>query len=236
MSDVQQIRRGQRGYPRSLSDILGGKAPGNIYCMGNTDLLQKPSVGFCGSRRASEQGLAVANDCASQAAELGLNVVSGNAAGVDEVAHYMALASGGTTILVLPEGINNFRIRKSFSSVWDWNRVLVVSQFEPSSVWQAYRAMERNKVIIGLSGAMIVIEAGEKGGTLDAGNATLSMGVPLFVAHYDSLSADAKGNAILINKGGIPLNKLRSTERANMNKVKDSLYKRFINEINPKLI
>ena len=48
--------------------------------------------------------------------------------------------------------------------MWDWDRVLVVSQFQPDEPWKAFRAMTRNQLIIALSRVMIVIEAGENGG------------------------------------------------------------------------
>lgn len=63
---------------------------------------------------------------------------------------------------VLPEGINHFRIKKILAGFWDWNRVLVISQFEPEDSWQTFRAMTRNQLIIALSHAMVVIEASEK--------------------------------------------------------------------------
>lgn len=223
MIDHVQIAIDDPEYPSVLNSAMGSKAPKTLSYAGNLGLLKLPSVGFCGSRKASEQGLAAARDCASQAADLGIAVVSGNAAGVDVEAHFHALANGGSTILVLPEGIENFRIRKVLQPVWDWDRVLVLSQFEPQHGWQAYRAMARNKVIIGLSGAMIVIEAGNRGGTLDAGKSTLEMGLPLFVAQYEQVSFDAGGNEALIQMGGVPLFKLRSTNRANMSKVQDAL-------------
>lgn len=218
-----EIKRDESLYPSSLAKMLGEKAPKILYCLGNKSLLAQPSVGFCGSRKATEKGLETAGDCASQSTDLGLVVVSGNAAGVDVQAHYHALASGGNTIFVLPEGIEHFRIRKNLRSVWDWERVLVVSQFEPNQIWQAYRAMARNKVIIGLSDAMIVIEAGERGGTLDAGRSTLDMGLPLFVAQYENMVSEAQGNKVLIELGGVPLNRLRSTNRANMARVSGSV-------------
>lgn len=236
MVDHIQISIDDANYPSALKRVMASKAPKSLSCSGNLDLFGQPSVGFCGSRRASEQGLAAARDCASQAADLGIAVVSGNAAGVDVEAHYHALANGGSTIVVLPEGIENFRIRKILQPVWDWHRVLVVSQFEPHHGWQAYRAMARNKVIIGLSGAMIVIEAGNRGGTLDAGKSSLEMGLPLFVAQYEYASSDAGGNETLIQMGGVPLNKLRSTNRANMTKVQDALLFPNLARAQPKLI
>ena len=218
-TDIEKLEVGGAGYPAKLTRVLGKKTPGVLYCLGNLELFSLPSVGFCGSRKASEKGLETADDCASQAAESGVVVVSGNAAGVDFHAHYQALAMGGSTILVLPEGIEHFRIRRELAEVWDWSRTLVVSQFSPTAPWRAYHAMERNKVIIGLSLAMIVIEAGETGGTLDAGKSTLVARMPLFVAQYENMSAEAAGNQILIGLGGLPLNRLRSTNRANMGKV-----------------
>ncbi|MDP3340752.1 DNA-processing protein DprA [Frigidibacter sp.] len=222
--DHHIISRGDELYPDTLVGALGSGAPKRLHCLGNLDLFNGPGLGFCGSRKASPQGLAVAQDCAAQAAEMDINVVSGNAAGVDFEAHYRALESGGRTILVLPEGICNFRVRKALNSVWDWDRVLVVSQFEPEDTWQAFRAMARNKIIIGLSGAMIVIEAGERGGTLAAGRSAIDMGVPLFVARYETVSEDAKGNEVLLDMGGTPLNRSKSTMRANMSKVRNAIF------------
>lgn len=206
-------------YPSSLSDVLGRDAPRRLEWLGNLSLLSRPSVGFCGSRKASSKGLAAAADCAAQAAENGVVVVSGYASGVDAVAHFEALAKDGSTIIVLPEGISYFRVRRELREVWDWERVLVVSQFSADERWQSFRAMARNKVIIGLSDAMIVIEAGETGGTMDAGKSTLRYGQPLFVAQYEEVTPDAVGNRYLIELGARPLSRLRSTGRANMARV-----------------
>lgn len=215
---IAEITPGAFGYPEALA-ALGTKAP-TLSVMGNIDLLTKPGIGFCGSRKASDRGLDVAADCADQAAAMGFSVVSGNAAGVDAVAHGAALAAGGDTILVLPEGFDYFRIRKDLRPHWDWERVLVVSQFERNARWQAYRAMSRNQVIIALSKAMVVIEAGTTGGTWNAGVSTLQAGKPLFVAIYDHAATSADGNPLLIDKGGVPLSRSRATGRANVEKIR----------------
>jgi DNA processing protein len=205
-------------YPESVLLSLGTKSP-PLFAMGNLDLLHKPGIGFCGSRHASVKGLDTAADCAEQAVHGGYTIISGNAAGVDFVAHHAALGAGGMTILVLPEGIDHFRIKKELRAVWDWDRVLVISQFEPSAAWKAYRAMARNEVIIALSRAMIVIEAGSSGGTLQAGLSTLSAGKPLFVAVYEDMGVKAAGNSLLLDKGASRLAKRRSTGRANLDGV-----------------
>jgi DNA processing protein len=195
------------------------KAP-TLYAMGRTALFDAPGVGFCGSRKASEKGLETAADCAEQAAKAGYTIVSGNAAGVDFATHHAALEAGGTTILVLPEGIDHFRVRKDLRRVWDWDRVLVVSQFEPSAVWKIYRATARNMIIIALSRAMILIKAGPAGGTLNAGLSTLSAGKPLFVVVYERMDECAAGNARLLGRGGMPLKQSRATGKANLERVR----------------
>jgi DNA processing protein len=210
---VERLEPNQPAYPLGLN--RGGKAP-ILSTLGNRALLDTPGLGFCGSRKASEKGIAVATDCAEQAVKAGFAVISGNAAGVDLAAHRTALAQGGATILVLPEGINSFRIRRELKPVWDWDRVLVISQFPAAAIWQAYRAMERNDVIIALSRAMVVIEAGATGGTLAAGVRTLQMGKPLFVADYENLDEVAPGNAQLLARGAMRLRRSRETGRANV--------------------
>ncbi len=203
-------------YPERIKLIMGNKAPDFLYLIGNTELLNLPSIGFCGSRKSSDKGLETARDCSEQAAHENIVVVSGNAAGVDFETHYNSLKAGGKTIFVLPEGINHFRIKKTLREVWNWHNVLVVSQFEPDNIWKPYRAMIRNQLIIALSRVMIVIEAGEKGGTLNAGTETLKSDLPLFVAEYQNMSNGAKGNKILLDMGALKLAKSRSTNRANL--------------------
>jgi DNA processing protein len=216
--DVRQILPNSNVYPKAVSDAFGKKAP-TLSVMGNLDLLGSPAIGFCGSRKASDKGLETAEDCADQAAREGFAVVSGNAAGVDLMAHMAALKAGGATILVLPEGMDHFRIRKVLRELWDWERVLVISQFEANAVWQAYRAMARNELIIALSRVMIVIEAGLKGGTMSAGLSTLKFGKPLFVANYHEIEKVAPGNAKLLNQGAQMLSKSKSTGRANIDRI-----------------
>jgi DNA processing protein len=202
---------------------FGELAPPDIWYIGNVEILNTTGVGFCGSRNASDYSLQIAADCASQLSEAGITVVSGYAPGVDIASHEAALASGGRTIVVLPEGIDHFRVKRSISPMWDWRRVLVVSQFPRKAVWRADRAMERNKIIVALSQAVIVLEAREKGGTLNAGYAALQMHKPLFVALYDEMNGAREGNQRLLADGAISLVRSRSTNHAQLRDVFEAL-------------
>lgn len=211
-------------YPSKLRDSLRHNSPTVLSIMGNANLLHKKCVGISGSRKVSPKGLWITNDCASQLAENDICVVSGYASGVDIEAHKTALSNNGSTIIVLPEGISTFYIRKELRDIWDWDRVLVISEFLPKDKWLASRAMKRNQTIIGLSDSMIVIEAGETGGSLDAGLKTILSGKSLFVPYYKETPLSAAGNNLLIQKGAYPLGLGRDSHRTNIEKLMTAIY------------
>lgn len=206
-------------YPQRLSALLGAKAPPLLIFRGNEQLLAKLAVGFCGSRKASEKGLATAADCSEQLAGAGVNVVSGYASGVDMAAHRSALAAGGTTTLVLCEGILHFRVKRELKDLWDWDRVLVLSEFLPGLPWSVRQAMQRNSTICALSRAMILIESGSTGGSIEAGRSCIGLGVPLFAPIYEGMPDSAVGNRELLTKGARGLYKKRGTGMANLEPV-----------------
>jgi DNA processing protein len=203
-------------YPQRLRVVLGKHAPEVLYARGNLSLMDQHSISFCGARNASDKGIEAAALCARTASKNSFVITSGNARGVDRATHREALQNDGSTILVLPEGLGHFRIPAELRDVWDWNRVLVISQFEPETVWKSYHAMARNKVIMGLSCAMIVVEAGEKGGTRAAGEEALKLGMPLFAVDYGFDETVAPGNRALIIRGAKPLKRSKDTGEPNL--------------------
>ena len=204
-------------YPATLKSLLKLNTPPVLSMIGNTQLLTNKTVGFSGSRKVSEKGIAVTKDCVEQLSQVsGLSIVSGYAQGVDKEAHYTALASGGSTIIVLPNGLSSFFVRQELKDVWDWNRVLVISEYLPDDKWSVSRAMNRNNTIIGLSDSMVVVEAGLTGGSLDAGLRTLEDRKPLFVPIYAEYPESAQGNKVLLEKGAHGICRNRQSSRANV--------------------
>lgn len=214
-------------YPIELKRGLSIRIPPILTYRGNLDLLLMKKIAFSGSRKVSEKGMNITCDIIEQLSDSDICVVSGYAAGVDFIAHSYTLKNKGYTIIVLPEGINNFRIRKELISDWNWNRTLVISEFQPNAKWTAGRAMQRNKTLIGLSDISIVIEAGVKGGSFDAGMATLEQGKYLFVPQYSIPPESALGNKILIDRGAFPLKKNQFTNKVNL-----ALLKNLLNDRN----
>jgi len=194
-----------------------------LLCLGNFELLNHVSVGFCGSREASDKGMATARDAATLLANDKINIVSGFAAGVDMNAHRAALAAGGTTTVVLAEGILRFRVKKDISDLWDEARTLVVSEFGPNLPWSVSHAMQRNRTICGLSRAMVLIEARTTGGSIEAGRICLSIGLPLFAAVYEGSPESATGNEELLSRGAQRLMKSKSRDLPNIRPILDAI-------------
>jgi DNA protecting protein DprA len=210
-------------YPESLRRALGENAPVLLLCIGSLEILKRTSVGFCGSREASDKGISTARDSAALLAREGVNVVSGFAAGVDMNAHGGALTAGGTTTVVLAEGILRFRVKKEIRDVWDEARTLVVSEFGPNLPWSVSHAMQRNSTICGLSRAMVLIEARTTGGSIQAGRDCLRLGLPLFAAVYEGSPESATGNQELLQRGAKRLMKSRSRDLPNVRPIMDAI-------------
>lgn len=195
---VDVLILGDRRYPARLSNLKS--PPPLLFYSGDPGLLELSGVGMCGSRHASPRGLEAARVCGEEVVRQGLVVISGYARGVDTETHLAALGSGGRTVIVLAEGIQQFRPKRVFRDVGlDPKRVLVLSQFAPSQRWTVGAAMTRNSVIIGLGQALVVIEAGETGGTLNAGLQAFQIGRPVLA--LDFTAGAPTGNRILFEKG-----------------------------------
>ena len=192
-------------YPRTQVEPLGGVT---LYALGNLELLRKSGIGICGSRDASSEALDWAYRLGKEAAKRDTIIVSGYARGVDREAHRGALEAGGCTIAVLPEGIEGFSMRRELARHADLGRnFLAVSMFEPNARWTTWRAMTRNHLIVGLSSSLVVVEAREKGGTIDAARKCLRQGKKLWAVEYPEESSGGTGNRLLLkNASAIALN------------------------------
>jgi DNA processing protein len=194
-------------YPASVRARLGDKLPPILYIKGARGLLTQPGVAVSGSRHASEIGMNHTAELVRDAVAQGYAIISGHAPGVDMVAHQTALESGGSTVLVIPEGALRFTPRAELRPLMESRaeNVLIISEFPPNMPWSAQNAMIRNGTIIGLAQALLIIEAGDTGGTLNAGQQALKLGVPTYALQYDPMPPSAPGNAMLIDQGATPI-------------------------------
>lgn len=211
-------------YPERLVMDLSANAPTVISYIGNSRLLHSRCIVFSGSRKVSDKGIEITRAIIEELTSVdNICVVAGYAAGVDRTALHTALECGIPSIVVLPEGISHFTIRQELRDVWDWDKVLVVSQFKPQEAWSVSNAMLRNGTIIALGNVIVVVEAGESGGSMDAGLKSIQFGKSLFVPYYQQAPESARGNESLIRRGAIPLRMVAATHKPNLTKMKESL-------------
>ena len=208
------IYPGHAAFPPQLLDI----SP-ILFVKGQQRRLRSESVTIVGARNVSDQGSRITRKLAGEFARAGINIVSGYASGVDLDAHLGALAAGGTTTLVLSNGIYQLNEKNAFKKFnWDRN-VLAVSQFDPDTTWQAWNALARNQLVCALSKAVVVIESGPErdaqdkmSGTFITAQAALELNLPLFVLNPSCLDDPPAGNEALIALGGYSLNPVNSVE------------------------
>lgn len=164
---IEVMNRGDKLFPKRLVKI--NQAPEKLYYRGNWDkkIFQKV-IAVVGSRSMTKYGEMAVAKLIPGLVRAGYTIVSGFMYGVDTAAHKACLEAGGKTIAVLGGGLNRLtpvQNDKLYSEVLDKGG-LVMSEYEPEEVAQLWTFPQRNRIVAGLSQAVLVIEAGEGSGSL----------------------------------------------------------------------
>lgn len=186
-------------YPLSLKSIYD--PPKALYCKGN--LVDCPLVAVVGTRRPTAYGAQVTESIVSDLAAAGIGIVSGLALGIDSIAHRAALDAGGYTIAVLGNGIDDVY---PASNRWLANRILdsggaIISELPSKTPPLKHHFPARNRIIAGLSFAVLVTEADWKSGTLYTANFALENGRDVMAIPGSILSEASAGPNNLIRQG-----------------------------------
>ena len=197
-------------YPKVLLDTTA--CPAILYTRGNFDKVLSvnawKSIAIVGTRKPSHHGIKAAEYLSRSFAEMGWAIVSGLAMGIDTCAHAGALASNGITVGVLGCGVDVV-YPPSGQQLFD-NIIksgLLVSEYQFGIRPSDLNLKKRNKIIVGLSKAVIVIETGETGGTWNAVRAAIEQKKKVFALQpRDTSLPSVQGNIKLIKDGtGIPI-------------------------------
>lgn len=207
-TDVIAIPLGDGRYPPLLRHI--SCPPDTLYIRGRVEALADAvSVAVIGTRAVTRYGEAAAVSIAGPLARAGACVVSGLALGVDAIAHAAALDAEGTTVAVLASGVDDACVgpKTNFGLA---RRILasggaLVSEFPPGTPATKYRFPLRNRIIAGLSSAVVVIEAAERSGALITARLALDGGRDVYAVPGPIFSEASKGTNILIGQGATPL-------------------------------
>jgi predicted Rossmann fold nucleotide-binding protein DprA/Smf involved in DNA uptake len=134
---------------------------------------------------------------------------------------------GSGTIIVLPQGINDFSLRSELKPYVNPDNTLIISKFAPAASWNVGYAMQRNATIIALSSVMVLVEARDSGGTYNAGKKALTLDCPLFVIRFQDKLKSNIGNDYFLQHGAFELLKSRETNRANIQDLKQKVEQVF---------
>ncbi|MBT3238096.1 MAG: DNA-protecting protein DprA [Rhodospirillaceae bacterium] len=191
---------GEPGYPPLLNHIED--APPLLSVLGHAHLLTKKAVAVVGARNASINGRKFARRMAEDLGKGGLLVVSGLARGIDADAHAGALDTG--TIGVLAGGVDIVYPREN-QALYDelCDRGALVSEIAPGTKPQARHFPRRNRIISGIARGTVVIEAGDRSGSLITARMALEQGRDVFAVPGAPGDPRSAGGNRLIRSGAI---------------------------------
>lgn len=166
-----------------------------------------PTVSIVGTRKPTSYGREVTELFAGELARRGVVIVSGLALGVDAIAHKAALAANGTTIAIQANGLH--RIYPSSHRHLAGEIVekggAIISEYETGVEPMQYRFLERNRIVSGISDAVLITEAARRSGTLNTAAHALNQGKELFIIPGNITSPMSMGCNELIKQGAIPV-------------------------------
>ncbi|HXH07918.1 MAG TPA: DNA-processing protein DprA [Vicinamibacterales bacterium] len=197
---VEAIPWGDVRYPALLARIAD--PPPILWLRGSPEVLASPCVAVIGSRRPSPYALEVGERLAAELAARGVAVVSGLARGVDTVAHRGALAGGGRTIAVLGSGVDVvYPAENTGLAARIGEQGALVSELPPGTPPRAAHFPQRNRLISGLSLAVLVVEAGLRSGSLITARCALEQGREVMAVPGSVLSERNRGAHALLRDG-----------------------------------
>ena len=187
-------------YPELLKQIAA--PPPLLYARGNCALLNRPQLAMVGSRKTSQQGLENAYSFARVLAASGMTISSGLAAGIDARCHQGALDAGGDTLAVLGTGIDGIYPagnRALFAAIGEHG--LLLSEFPLGTPPRRQNFPRRNRIISGMSLAVLVVEAALKSGSLITARLALEQNRDVLAIPSSIHDPGGRGSNALIKQG-----------------------------------
>lgn len=199
------ITMDDKRYPERLKNIPN--PPCVLYVKGEMpNIDSKICISVVGTRNATLQGLQASFDMSFELAREGTIIVSGGALGVDTAAHKGAIQGGGKTVTVLGCGIN-YKYLEQNASLRDAiaQNGAVISEFIPDFPAYKQNFPMRNRIISGLSQGTVVVEAGEKSGSLITADFAKEQGRDIFAVSVGMMGPRYEGVSKLISEGARPV-------------------------------
>ncbi len=202
---INQILPHNHKYTQIITNIA--VVPKKLHYIGKLPALRQPTVAIVGTRKPSSYGREVTTQLAGDLARRGVVIVSGMALGVDGLAHRAALEAGGTTIAVQGNGLAELYPHthdQLGKDIIDGGGA-IISEYEPNVPARDFRFLERNRIISGLSDAVLITEAALRSGSLSTAHHALEQGREVFVVPGNITSPLSGGCNSLLKQGATPV-------------------------------
>jgi len=202
--EIKYITISDAYYPELLRLIKD--PPEKLYYRGDISLCRNLCLAVVGARKATPYGKWAAYNIAKRAAEHGIVIVSGMAAGIDSCGHRGALEAGGKTIAVLGCGIDicypsqNKELMERIAA-----KGLILSEYPPGSPPLTFQFPLRNRIISGLSQGVVIAEASLNSGSLITADCALNQGREVYAVPGNINSIYSIGSNKLIQDGAVPI-------------------------------
>ena len=203
MNDTCKITIEDKEYPEELKKIKG--APKILYYKGVLPSLNEKCIAIVGTRRCSPYGQQVALKISGELVDAGITIISGLAPGIDTFSHRAVVEKRKRTIAVLGTGLDEKSIYPQINL--DLSRKIIeyggclISELPEGTSGAVYTFPKRNRIISGLSLAVLVIEAKEKSGSLITADYAIKQNKKLFAVPGPIYSANSSGPNKLIKNG-----------------------------------
>jgi DNA processing protein len=202
MIEQRLIRPDAADYPAGLLDL---EDPPPLYVRGETSTA--PAVAVVGTRRCTRYGVGLAEAFGTALSRAGWTTVSGLARGIDAAAHRGTLRGPGEAVAVLGSGVDVIYPAENadlYHSILG-GRGAVMSEYPPGTRPDRWRFPARNRLIAAIASAVVVVEAGEKGGALITARLAAESGRPVLVVPGDVDRPASAGCNRLIRDGAHPV-------------------------------
>lgn len=204
-------------YPACLR-ALHNDAPPFLYVSGETGRLRARSIAIVGTRRPTADGRAAATCVAKHVSQDDWAVVSGNAPGIDAVAHAAAIEAGGATLVFPPAAMDQYVQGFRAGSP---ARVTVASPFVPGCPVEPWMFLRRNSLVAAHCHAAFVAETGVRGGTLDTVKKLARLRRAVFATALPESARYAKAHAMLA-AGGVRMVPVLQKDQAAVRQILDA--------------
>lgn len=204
---VNSLKRNSPDYPDLLVRIH--TPPQELFWIGvhPNELTWKPRVAIVGSRKVTGYGRQVTQQMASELARAGVVIISGLALGVDAIAHQAALDAGGVTIAVLPSGLDAIYPASHLNLARQIVETggCLLTEYRTGTEAFPSNFIARNRIVSGLSDALLITEAAKNSGTMHTAGFALEQGKTVMVVPGNINSPTSEGCNNLIKSGALPI-------------------------------